>query len=92
MGRHRKASIEELKQGLEVLLGNMKLQERDLHRCQAQFIKFLTSCPERRRTYEELSWLHFADARKEWEPPPADIEAKGYSKRAETLCGGSPKR
>jgi biotin carboxyl carrier protein len=85
VGRHRMESIEELKRGLEVFLRDMKLQERDLQRYQAQLIKFLTSCPERRRSYEELSWLHFADARKEWEGPSSDIEAKGYSKRAEKL-------
>tara|TARA_R110002072_G_scaffold5527_2_gene35302 strand:- start:9744 stop:13850 length:4107 start_codon:yes stop_codon:yes gene_type:complete len=67
---------------------------RDLLRYQTQLMKFATSSPERRRLYEDFSWLEFADAKSEYSTPnPEEYLKKGstkYSLSGETLLRELP--
>ena len=67
---------------------------KDLLRYQTQLVKFATSSPERRRLYEDFSWLEFVDAKSEYGTPNPEGYLKPgstkYSLSGETLLRELP--
>lgn len=55
-------SLLEVRRLLRATFDDLKVLPEDLARFQTQIVRYLTSCPERRATYEEQTWWSFLGA------------------------------
>lgn len=88
------ASIEETRQQLEWVTEKLGFTFRDELRYTVQLLKFLSSCPERRRLYQDFSWWEFIDGKSEYDKPSPEeamtSSRSGYSKKGTQLLRDLP--
>jgi uncharacterized protein with NAD-binding domain and iron-sulfur cluster len=80
-------SLTELRQQFKIVFEDLHCTDRDFLRFQNRMFKFMTSCQERRKRYENMSWLGFLDGQDELvDADPEELEDRTYySPAAEDL-------
>ncbi len=81
LSRFAIGSLEELREYLSVLFGEadeggLGLDPRDATRITLKVLQFATSCEERRRQYEGMSWLGYLGGKKSYQPNTVELLEK----------------
>ncbi|MBV1878973.1 MAG: hypothetical protein KUG79_15140 [Pseudomonadales bacterium] len=91
--RRQPESLEEMQQWIKKTTLAFGGDYRDSIRFTNRLLKFMTSCQQRRKLYEDMSWLEFIDGGDESDKPAPAAAAERktrYSKKAEAIFRTMP--